>query len=104
MTPQKEAYQDVDVVIQRLTDLMDDHRVFLLRGDLGAGKTYLVQRWMAHIGILDQVTSPTFSLINHYRGEGQEVYHMDMYRLNTLEEAMGLGLMEYLELLVLWSS
>jgi len=88
---------DIDVAVNHLTSLMQAYRIFLFKGDLGAGKTFLVQRWMEHIKVLDQVTSPTFSLINIYESEQHKIYHMDMYRLKTIEEALNLGLMEYLD-------
>jgi tRNA threonylcarbamoyladenosine biosynthesis protein TsaE len=56
-------------------------RVLLLEGDLGAGKTTLVQGIAKGLGITEQIVSPTFTLINEYRGGRLPLYHMDLYRL-----------------------
>jgi len=59
----------------------------LLIGDLGAGKTTFVSIVSELIGIKDSVSSPTFSIINRYRGiNGKDIYHIDLYRLNSLDE------------------
>ena len=70
-----------------------------LYGDLGSGKTCLAQGICAGLGVLDHVTSPTFILINEYRGSvggGQlPVYHFDLYRLSDPRELEDLGAEEY---------
>lgn len=80
--------------------LIREHRqnpVFLLYGDLGAGKTQLVKCLVKALGSRDEVSSPTFSLINEYEHPSGRIYHMDMYRLETLEEALHIGIEEYLD-------
>lgn len=68
-----------------------------LEGDLGAGKTTFVQGLAAGWGSTDQVTSPTFVLINEYRRpDGRRLYHMDAYRLGSSAEADDLDLDAYL--------
>lgn len=69
--------------------------VLLLTGDLGAGKTTLSQGLAAGLGVSDPVTSPTFTLLNEYRGR-LPFYHFDLYRL-TPEEIESQGLAEYWE-------
>jgi tRNA threonylcarbamoyladenosine biosynthesis protein TsaE len=68
--------------------------VVCLWGDLGAGKTQLAKGVAQGLGITEQVTSPTFTLINEYQGR-LPLYHMDLYRLGDAEEAYDLGLEEY---------
>lgn len=97
MEKHKDTYTDVDKTVDFLISSMEDYRVFLLSGELGAGKTFLVQRWMQAIGVTDRVTSPTFSLVNNYEATDLKVYHMDMYRLKTQEEALGIGFMEMID-------
>ncbi len=70
--------------------------VVLLKGDLGAGKTTLVQSLCKSLGTSDIATSPTFSLINEYPLDSGVIYHIDLYRLGTIEEALNIGLEEYL--------
>jgi len=80
----------------RIIELMEDHHVFILKGNLGAGKTTLVQAICEMIGTEDVVTSPTFALINPYITQKGKVFHMDMYRIKSAEEAMDFGIEEYL--------
>ena len=69
-----------------------------LGGELGAGKTTFVKYFTkAKGGDINLVTSPTFTLINEYKLKNGYIYHIDLYRLNTIEELYGLGLEEYLE-------
>ena len=71
-------------------------KIFTFTGNLGAGKTTLIKSLCAHLGYKGEVTSPTFSVINEYANETQIIYHMDLYRLKKIEEALDIGLEEYL--------
>ncbi|MBS3938158.1 MAG: tRNA (adenosine(37)-N6)-threonylcarbamoyltransferase complex ATPase subunit type 1 TsaE [Peptococcaceae bacterium] len=70
--------------------------VIILRGELGAGKTTLVQGMAEGLGITQHVTSPSFSLIHSYRGSLWTLVHCDFYRLRSPEEAVEIGFLEYL--------
>lgn len=70
--------------------------IVLLKGDLGAGKTTFVKEVVRALGCEDLVTSPTFTLLNTYNAKFP-VYHFDMYRLSSAEEAMGVGFEEYFD-------
>jgi len=70
--------------------------VLALTGDLGAGKTCLVQGLAAGLNITHAVTSPTFTLIHEYRGGRLPLAHIDLYRLATASEAVNIGIEEYL--------
>lgn len=70
--------------------------VVLLTGDLGAGKTTFVKDVVFALGCEDLVTSPTFTLLNTYNAKFP-VYHFDMYRLSSVEEAMNVGFEEYFD-------
>jgi len=81
----------------RLGSLLQPGYVICLEGDLGAGKTTLVQGLAAGWGSLDPVSSPTFVLVNVYRRADQNhFYHLDAYRLNTPEEAYQLDIEDML--------
>ncbi len=69
--------------------------VVTLTGDLGAGKTTFVKYLCQELGVKDIVSSPTFTIINEYFG-AVKVYHLDMYRLDTLDEALMTGVMDVL--------
>ncbi len=68
----------------------------LLNGDLGAGKTTFTQFVAKALGVKDQVTSPTFTILKEYQGKKLKLYHFDMYRLSGGTEATGFGFEEYL--------
>ncbi len=67
-----------------------------LSGELGAGKTQLVKGIARGLGATSRVHSPTFTLLNEYRGGRLPLFHMDLYRLNGPDEIRGAGLEEYL--------
>ena len=70
--------------------------VIALYGDLGAGKTFFVKCACRALGLRDEATSPTFSIVNEYHGsQGQQVYHFDFYRIEHVAEMVNLGLDEY---------
>ena len=66
-----------------------------LTGELGAGKTTLVQGIAQGLGVTDQVVSPTFTLVREYRGTTLEIAHVDVYRLERVQDVMDLGLDEF---------
>lgn len=72
--------------------------VVAFEGEMGAGKTTLIRALCAALGVADDVSSPTFALVNEYRdGRDQPVYHFDFYRLDSAEEAARLGAAEYFD-------
>ncbi len=70
--------------------------VLALDGDLGAGKTHFVKGIAAGLGCNADVTSPTFTLVHEYTGGRLPLFHFDFYRLETEDEALRLGLDDYL--------
>jgi tRNA threonylcarbamoyladenosine biosynthesis protein TsaE len=79
-----------------LASTLQDLRMVILRGDLGAGKTTLVKGVAEGLQAAsqDDVTSPTFTLIHEYRGPKVTLYHVDLYRIDTPRELETLGLDE----------
>ena len=71
--------------------------VFGLVGTLGTGKTHWTKGFMEGIDPQAAVSSPTFSIVNEYRGDRHTVFHFDFYRLKTADELIGLGWDEYIE-------
>ena len=72
--------------------------VVALEGEMGAGKTTLVRALASTLGVTDEVSSPTFALVNEYRdGHDKPVYHFDFYRIDSLDEAKRIGASEYLD-------
>src|SRR5215471_18275694 len=70
--------------------------IIALRGDLGAGKTLWVKGLARVLGITARIHSPTFSLVNIYPGPRLNLYHLDLYRLETKDQVIAAGLEEYL--------
>jgi tRNA threonylcarbamoyladenosine biosynthesis protein TsaE len=77
-----------------LTDLLAPPKLVLLRGDLGAGKTTLIKGIAAGFQAASEedVTSPTFTLVHEYRGPQANLYHVDLYRVDTPRQLETLGL------------
>jgi tRNA threonylcarbamoyladenosine biosynthesis protein TsaE len=74
------------------------HSVVAFEGEMGAGKTTLIRALGQVLGVADDVSSPTFALVNEYRdSRGQPVYHFDFYRVDSEEEAARLGAAEYFD-------
>ena len=80
----------------RLAAELPDGAVVCLHGELGAGKTCFVQGMAKALGVRRPVGSPTFTLINEYRGK-RGLAHIDLYRLRGAADALDLGVEEYLE-------
>jgi tRNA threonylcarbamoyladenosine biosynthesis protein TsaE len=85
-----------EIVID-LLELLNDHHIVALEGQMGAGKTTFVQQVLKAMGIEELDGSPTYSLINQYESPFYgTVYHLDLYRLNSLEEIFDIGIEELL--------
>jgi tRNA threonylcarbamoyladenosine biosynthesis protein TsaE len=79
-----------------LIDFSDKHKVFAFYGKMGAGKTTFIKEICRELGVTQNVTSPTFSLVNEYKSDkGTPVYHFDFYRIKSEAEAMDIGCEEY---------
>ena len=94
--------EELKGVVHKVLDLLQKRNILAFYGEIGAGKTSLIQAICQQLGVKEPVTSPTFSLINEYSfldntGKPQPVYHMDLYRLEQIEEALEIGIEEYLE-------
>jgi tRNA threonylcarbamoyladenosine biosynthesis protein TsaE len=90
------APEETQKVGASLAELLLPGDVVSLTGDLGAGKTCLVQGAARGLGVTDHVASPTFVLVREYRG-GIPVYHLDVYRLERLQEVLELGFEDLLD-------
>ena len=70
--------------------------IFLFYGEMGSGKTTLIQSLCRNIGVFDKVLSPTFSIINEYQIKNKSLlYHFDFYRIKTIDELVEIGFDEY---------
>jgi tRNA threonylcarbamoyladenosine biosynthesis protein TsaE len=72
--------------------------IILFEGPMGAGKTTLIKELCRQMGVKDNVSSPTFALVNEYETEaGNLMYHFDFYRINEEREALAIGALEYFD-------
>jgi len=82
---------------KKLLEAFPNSSIFAFRGELGAGKTTFIKALCQQLGVEEVMSSPSFSIINEYRSIGGEViYHFDLYRLKSIEEALDIGMEEYL--------
>lgn len=72
-------------------------KIYLLDGEMGAGKTTLTGNLIRALGSTDQVQSPTYGLVHEYTSQEGPIYHFDFYRIKTDAEALDIGLEEYLD-------
>lgn len=79
---------------RKLGSQLKDPVIIKLEGEMGAGKTHFTKGLALGLGIDDDITSPTFSILNIYTGGSMPLYHIDAYRLKTIEEALDAGLGE----------
>ena len=72
--------------------------IILISGEVGAGKTTLIKEMLKTLKVNDNVNSPTFSIINEYLNEDNNIiYHIDLYRIKNIDELHSIGFFEYLE-------
>lgn len=92
---QIESREDLPAAARELLGRCAGRKVYAFTGDLGSGKTTFIKALCRELGVKDRAVSPSFAIINEYSGN-QPVYHLDLYRLNTEEEALAIGIEEYL--------
>lgn len=92
------SVEETFAIAKEIADVLPIPSVILLEGDLGAGKTHFVKGFAKAFEYKDIVNSPTFIIMNEYIGGKVPIYHFDMYRLSSMEEAVALGFMQYFDL------
>ena len=73
------------------------HNILLLKGNLGAGKTTFTQFLLKNLGSQDEVSSPTYAIVNEYDSPKGNVFHFDLYRMKNADEVEDIGIHEYLD-------
>ena len=97
---------ETENLAKKFASKLKGNEVIAFYGDLGAGKTAFTRGVADFFGLKDEVSSPTFALVNEYSSEKTKIYHFDMYRINTLEDLESTGFFDYLGrgiILVEWS-
>lgn len=73
------------------------HNIVLLKGNLGAGKTTFTKFLLKNLGSKDEVSSPTYAIVNEYHTPKGKVFHFDLYRMKNITEVYDIGMDEYLD-------
>lgn len=74
---------------------LNNNSVIVLEGDLGAGKTKFTEGILEYFNLADEISSPTFTIVNEYNSENINIYHFDVYRLADIDEFYAIGGDEY---------
>ena len=90
---------DLDRAAKAFLEAIGNHKLVAFYAPMGAGKTTFTTAVCKQLGVQeDAVSSPTFAIVNEYRtGTGEPLYHFDFYRIERLEEALDIGLYDYLD-------
>jgi tRNA threonylcarbamoyladenosine biosynthesis protein TsaE len=84
-------------IAKEIIKAFDSYSIILFYGEVGAGKTSLINEITKQLGVNQPASSPTFSIVNEYITKaGEEIFHMDLYRLKSMDEALEIGLDEYI--------
>lgn len=97
---QEIVIKDLESITQAARDflaLAGDSRILAFYGSMGAGKTTFIKALCQVLGVEEEVTSPTFAIVNEYLSSQGPVYHFDFYRIKRMEEAFDIGLEDYLD-------
>jgi tRNA threonylcarbamoyladenosine biosynthesis protein TsaE len=85
------------LLVNPIIDMLKSYQVFCFLGDLGAGKTTYIKSICRELGVKDEMSSPSFSIVNEYKtAHGETLYHFDLYRLKNEAELIDIGWYDYL--------
>ncbi|MEP3836968.1 MAG: tRNA (adenosine(37)-N6)-threonylcarbamoyltransferase complex ATPase subunit type 1 TsaE [Algibacter sp.] len=87
---------DVEQVAKQIIENAKS-KTLLFYGNMGVGKTTLIKTIVKILGCKDEVSSPTFSIVNEYNLNDEKIYHFDLYRINDIEETYNFGIEDYLD-------
>ena len=89
---------DLDRAAKEFLEKIGDNTLVAFFAPMGSGKTTFTTAICKNLGVIDPVGSPTFAIVNEYRcADGEPMYHFDFYRINKLQEAIEIGLYDYLD-------
>jgi len=90
------SIEEIPAVVKEILTYAGERRILAFFGEMGVGKTTLINGLVRELGVDEPASSPTFSLVNEYRSDtGKPVYHFDFYRIDSIEEAYDMGYEEY---------
>jgi tRNA threonylcarbamoyladenosine biosynthesis protein TsaE len=89
------SLEDIENVAKEFIETIKHNKVFAFNGNMGAGKTTFIKAVCHQLGVTENVSSPTFSIINQYQTKSKKnIFHIDLYRVKDLEEAINAGVEE----------
>ena len=86
--------EEIPAVAKEIIDNLK-YKLICFEGEMGAGKTTFIKEFVRLLGTDDEISSPTFSIVNEYDTDNGKVFHFDFYRLNDEEEALDFGIEDY---------
>jgi tRNA threonylcarbamoyladenosine biosynthesis protein TsaE len=90
--------EELDKVANYLIGANEQHKIWCFYGEMGVGKTTLIKSLLKQLGVIDLVSSPSFSIVNEYQtSTGQSIYHFDFYRIKSISEVYDLGFEAYFD-------
>lgn len=87
--------QETKNIARDIASKIDDKTVIVLNGELGAGKTKFTEGFLSYFGLENEISSPTFTIVNEYKNKEVSIYHFDVYRLEDYDEFYAIGGEEY---------
>lgn len=84
-------------IAKKLASYLTNKDTVVLTGELGAGKTKFVEGFLSYFNLQDEISSPTFNIVNEYNTSTNNIYHFDVYRLEDIDEFYAIGGEEYFE-------
>ena len=88
--------KDIETIANRILECSNS-KILLFYGEMGVGKTTLIKTLVKLLGSNDEVSSPTFSIVNEYLGKDCSIYHFDLFRMTNEEEVLNFGFEDYLD-------
>lgn len=87
--------QETKNIARDIASKIDKNAVIVLSGELGAGKTKFTEGFLSYFGLENEISSPTFTIVNEYKNNEISIYHFDVYRLTDIDEFYAIGGEEY---------
>jgi tRNA threonylcarbamoyladenosine biosynthesis protein TsaE len=88
--------KEIERIAKELVDKFSSQKIWLFHGEMGSGKTTIIKAICQCLGVIDEMSSPTFSIVNEYvTKNGTELYHFDFYRMKDPSEGINIGIEDY---------